>query len=130
MERRDFLMTSAGFFAFITSSGSFLIEKPVSKPVKFKFREYQPKTSFGKVKIVTPNDGCYIHTFFDVCPFSPSQKLLAVNKLPYQGNEAKYGDICDVCIIDLENETIEKVYSTKGWGFQLGANLNWRKTDC
>ena len=32
-------------------------------------------------------------------------------------------------MIDLENETIETVYSTKGWGFQLGANLNWGKTD-
>jgi Tol biopolymer transport system component len=129
MKRRDFLTTSAGFIAFMTLSGAYRIQKAKSVPKSIKFRDYQTNTSFGKVKIVTPNDGYYIHTFFDVCPFSPSQKLLAVNKLPYQGKDAKYGDVCDICIIDLENETIEKVYSTKGWGYQLGANLNWGKTD-
>lgn len=129
MKRRDFFTTSAGLLAFMTLSGAFLIEKVKSVPKRIKFRDYQNKTSFGKVKIVTPDDGLYIHTFFDVCPFSPSQKYLAVNKLPYQGKDAKYGDLCDVCIIDLENETIETVYSTKGWGYQLGANLNWGKSD-
>lgn len=129
MKRKDFIKTSAGFLAFMTLPGFYKIQKTESSSHRIKFRDYQKKTSFGKVKIVTPDDGFYIHTFFDVCPFSPSQKLLAVNKLPYQHKEAEFGDTTDVCIIDLENETIEKVYTTKGWGYQLGANLNWGKTD-
>jgi hypothetical protein len=130
MKRRNFITTSAGFLAVMSMPGAFLIQKNQTlAKKKFKFRDYQSKTSFGKVKIVTPNDGYYIHTFYDICPFSPSQKYLAVNKLPHQGREAKYGDIMDVCIIDLENETIRTVYSTKGWGYQLGGNLNWGKTD-
>jgi hypothetical protein len=129
MKRRNFLRTSAGFIAINSIPGVFLIRNNHSVPGKYKFRDYRKNKSFGKVKIVTPDDGFYIHTFFDVCPFSPSQKYLAVNKLPYQGRQAKFGDKTDICIIDLENETIEKVYSTKGWGYQLGANLNWGKTD-
>lgn len=130
MERRNFLKTSAGFLAINSIPGVFIIQNdhPIPKK-KYKFRNYSKNKSFGRVKIVTPDDGYYIHTFFDICPFSPSQNLLAVSKLPYQGREAKYGDVADICIIDLKNETIEKIYSTKGWGYQLGANLNWGKTD-
>ena len=129
MKRRDFITTSAGFLSLMTLPGIYQIQHLKSSPARIRFRKYQKKTSFGKVKVVTPQDGFYIHTFFDVCPFSPSQKYLAVSRLPYQDHEAKYGDLTDICIIDLENETIEKVYSTKGWGYQLGANLNWGKTD-
>ncbi|SHF67612.1 hypothetical protein SAMN05444274_107146 [Mariniphaga anaerophila] len=129
MKRRDFLRTSAGFVAVAAAPGVFLVQCKSSPAVKIKFRDYQKDTSLGKVKIVTPDDGFYLNTFYDICPFSPSQKLLAVNKLPYQGKTAEYGDLCDICIVDLENETIETVYSTKGWGYQLGANLNWGITD-
>lgn len=129
MDRRNFLRTSAGYIALCSIPGTFIIQKNPERPNKIKFRSYQNKTSAGKVKIVTPDDGFYIHTFFDVCPFSPSQKYLAVTKIPYQNREALYGDKADICIIDLEDETIETVYSTKGWGYQLGANLNWGKTD-
>ncbi|WP_139249739.1 TolB family protein [Mariniphaga anaerophila] len=129
MKRRDFITTSAGFMAFVAAPGVFSVDYQSDSPKRTKFRDYRKNKSLGKVQIVTPDDGFYLHTFYDVCPFSPSQKLLAVNKIPFQGKAVKYGDLCDVCIVDLENETIEKVYSTKGWGYQLGANLNWGKTD-
>ena len=129
MKRRNFLITSAGFLAAVSLPGVYLIQNNTSKVKKFKFRDYRKGSGIGEVKIVTPNDGYYIHTFFDVNPFSPSQRYLAVSKLPYQDRDAKYGDKVDVCVVDLENETIETVYSTKGWGYQLGANLNWGKTN-
>lgn len=129
MKRRNFLRTSAGLAAISTFPGVFSLQGVQGSPRKFRFRDYQSTTSFGKVKIVTPDDGFYIHTFFDVCPFSPTRKYLAVNRLPYQEQEITYGDTADICIVDLENETIETVYSTKGWGYQLGANLNWGSTD-
>jgi len=130
MNRRAFLNTSAGFLAVATAPGIFRVNANTrSKTTKIRFREYQRERSVGKVNIVSPDDGFYIHTFFDVCPFSPSQRYLAVNKLPYQDRDARYGDVTDICVIDLEEETIETIYSTKGWGYQLGANLNWGVTD-
>jgi hypothetical protein len=74
---------------------------------------------------VTPDDGFYIHTFYDVCPLSPSQQFLVVTKLPYQGQAPRWGDTAEVCVIDLENETIQTVYETKAWAFQLGAHVQW-----
>jgi hypothetical protein len=97
------------------------------RPVRF--RRYRPGGTAAPVTIVTPGDGCYIHTFFDVCPFSPSQRLLAVTRIPLRDRDARLGDLCDVCVVDLEGRTIETVYSTRAWGFQLGANLNWGATD-
>ena len=129
MKRRDFVRTSAGFLAILTMPGCYSVINNNKSSKSFKFRDYRRDSSFGDVKIVTPDDGYYIHTFFDVCPFSRSQRYLAVTKFPYQNREVRYGDIADVCVIDLENETIRTVYSTKGWGYQLGANLNWGKTD-
>lgn len=129
MDRNIFLKTSAGLIAYMLFPGCFFIQNKKKLTRKYKFRDYQKDTSFGKVRIVTPEDGFYIHTFFDICPFSPSQKFLAVSKIPYQDREATYPDVTDICVIDLENETIETVYSTKGWGFQLGANLNWGNSD-
>jgi hypothetical protein len=32
-------------------------------------------------------------------------------------------------VVDLKDRTIHEVYSTTGWGFQLGANIQWGKTD-
>jgi hypothetical protein len=129
MRRRDFITTSAGFLAAMTLPGCYSIHNPKGSATSFKFREYRKGSTVGRVQIVSPDDGYYIHTFFDVCPFSPGQRYLAVTKFPYQYQNIIFGDTADVCIIDLENETIEKVYSTKGWAFQLGANLNWGKTD-
>ena len=76
-----------------------------------------------------PDDGYYIHTFYDVCPWSPTGRYLAVTRLPFQDRDAVFGDTADVCVIDLHEQTIDTVFTTKAWGFQLGANLNWGRTD-
>lgn len=94
-----------------------------------RFLPYRPGKTPCPVLRVTPGDGFYIHTFPDICPFSPSQRFLAVSRLPFQDREPRLGDLCDVCVIDLDARTIRTVYSTKGWGFQIGANLNWGATD-
>jgi len=129
MNRRQFLRTSAGFGAIMLSPGVFSVLTSCSREESYPFRDYQKQKSLVPVKIVTPDDGYYLHTFYDVSPFSPSGKLLAVTKLPFQDRRPEFGDTAEICIIDLENETIQKVYSTKGWSFQLGANLNWGATD-
>lgn len=88
----------------------------------FQFRQFH---DHANARIITPEDGFFLHTFYDVCPFSPSGRYLAVTKFPYQGKKPVYGDTAEVCIIDLEEQTIECLYTTKAWSYQLGANIQW-----
>lgn len=96
---------------------------------QYSFETLAPETGVVPVTRVTPDDAAYVHAYFDVCPFSPSQRYLAATRLPYQDRPTRLGDAADVCVIDLERQTIRTVYSTTCWGFQTGANLNWGATD-
>lgn len=129
MRRREFLRTSAGLAAAAVAPGCWAVQGPDRAKKAFDFRAYRPGQTVGNVTCVTPDDGFYLQTFFDVCPWSPSGRYLAVTKLPFQDREPKPGETADVCVIDLRERTIETVYRTKGWGFQLGANLNWGASD-
>jgi hypothetical protein len=104
--------------------------------MSYRFRSYRPGKTLAPVTIVTPQDdasqshaGGFIHTFFDICPFSPSQRFLAVTHIPYGNREPVLGDLADVCVIDLERETLRRVYRTSAWELQLGANVQWGRTD-
>ncbi|HWB94910.1 MAG TPA: hypothetical protein VG605_23810 [Puia sp.] len=123
--RRSFLKTSAGLLASSLMGGQFLIypEDPVEK--RYAFRPYRPGKGPASVVCVTPDDGYYLHTFFDICPWSVSGRYFAVTKLPYQKKKPLWGDVAEVCVIDLQKQTIRTVYRTKAWGFQLGAHLQW-----
>lgn len=98
-------------------------------PQTYAFRPYRPGETQVPVTCVTPGDGFYLHTFYDVCPFSPSGRYLAVTRLPFQDQEPQLGDRADVCVIDLENERLETVTTTRAWGIQVGANVQWGATD-
>ncbi len=129
MKRRDFLRTSAGYTAVALMPGIFSVCVPQNKEKKFSFKPYVDNKSLAPIMKITPDDGYYLHTYYDVCPWSPSQKYFAVTKVPFQHELPVYGDTADICVIDMEKETIEKVYSTKSWGFQTAANVNWGGTD-
>jgi len=129
MKRKNFLITSAGFIASAQGFGTWTIAKEPSPLQSFEIRPYRAGKTFGKVSCVTPDDGFYLQTFYDVCPFSPTQRYLAVTRFPFQTRQPQIGETADVCVIDLKEETIKTVYTTKGWGFQLGANINWGATD-
>lgn len=126
--RREFLKTSAGFAAATVVTGLYSCTVPEPEEKVCTFCDYRPGETLGKVTVVTPEDGYYLHTFFDVTPFSPSQRYLAVTQFPYQGKKPQLGDIAKVCVVDLENQTIRTVYSTKAWSYQLGANVQWGNT--
>jgi hypothetical protein len=119
MNRRKFLKTSAGFTAVILAPGVFSVGCTTSASRSYPFREYESNRTFGKVRIVSPEDGYYIHTFFDVCPFSPSQRFLAVTRIPFQDREIQYGDQADVCVIDLETKVSVQSILPKAGGFRL-----------
>ena len=78
--------------------------------------------------IATPVGQHCLHTFFDVSPFSPSGRRLAVTRLPFAHRHPLPGDMAEVCIVDLEAATITPVYRTGGWALQLGAHLHWHPT--
>jgi hypothetical protein len=95
----------------------------------YNFEPYLSDSSSVPATKITPDDGYYVFTYFDVCPFSPSQRYLATTRLPFQNRLPVLGDTADVCVIDLQEQTIETVYTTKSWGYQTGALLNWGATD-
>jgi hypothetical protein len=103
--------------------------RPVSEKKKFKFKKYGVGKTFAPITQVTPDDGSYVHTYYDICSLSPSQRYLAVTKVPEIKRVPRFGETADAYIIDLQEQTIEKVYTTKVWGFQIGANLEWGPTD-
>ena len=124
INRRDFIKTSAGFLA-LAAGPDWEIVNPASKPRSFDFKTYRPGKTLAPVTQVTPEDGYYIHSFYDTCPWSPDGKLLAVTKLPYQGKKPVRGDVAEVCVVDLEAQTIRSAYKTRCWSFQTGANAQW-----
>ncbi|MFA7229228.1 MAG: twin-arginine translocation signal domain-containing protein [Melioribacteraceae bacterium] len=129
MKRRDFLKTSAGFAAIAVMPGIWNIKISEPQEKRFSFKPYKVKNALAPILQVTPEDGFYLHTYYDVCPWSPSQKFMVVTKIPFQDRLPVFGDLCEICVIDLEKESIRTVYKTKSWGFQTASNVNWGATD-
>lgn len=129
MRRRDFLLTSAGLLLCPLAGGGFAVENRFGKKRSFRFQPYQNGKTLAPIQQVTPNDGFYVHTYYDVCPFSPTQRYLAVTRLPYQTKVPVLGDTAEVCVVDLEKQTIQTVYRTQSWGFQTGSMAQWGASD-
>jgi len=129
MDRRTFCKTSAGFLAFSMIPGIWHCSRPQTKKRHYEFQPLEGKDFKAPVLQVTPDDGYYVYTYFDVPPFSPSQRYMAVTKLPFQDHLPELGVTAEICIIDLEEQTIQTIYETKTWGFQTGANVQWGGSD-
>jgi len=130
MKRREFLRTSAGFAAFAIAPGIWSIQSCAKNEYSFDFKESKADpNALAPITQVTPDDGHYVITYFDVTPWSPSQRYLAVTKVPELTRMPVMGDTAEVCVIDLKKQTIRSVYETKHWGYQTGANNNWGPTD-
>lgn len=126
MNRRQFLnKTSTGLVVMALSQNLWAVPFRPGKWLSFDCQYFRKGQFAVPVKKVTPDDGFYLHTFYDVCPWSPSGRYLALTKFPYQGKKPQWGDTAEVCIVDLEECKIRKVYETKAWSFQLGANVQW-----
>ena len=81
------------------------------------------------VRCVTPACGHYMHTFYDVSPWSPSGRYLVCLRLPFCDREPGPEDEAEVCLIDLWEERLEPLYRTTGWGLQTAAHQVWGRTD-
>ncbi len=61
-----------------------------------EFRQYRAGKTLAPVTCVTPDNGFYIHTFYDVCPWSPSGRYVAVLRMPRQDRPPEWQDHADV----------------------------------
>jgi hypothetical protein len=128
--RREFARTSAGLLVTALSPGIWSCRRAAAGDRKsFKFETWGAGKTLVPITRITPPNGLYIHTYYDVCPWSPSQRYLVATRLPYQDKDAVLGDTAEVCVIDLQEQTIETVYTTKVWGFQTGAKAQWGDSD-
>lgn len=126
MNRRKFIkMTSAGSLALAAGPAAWSIQLPYWEEHPCPFEPYRKGRTMVPVVKVTPDDGYYIHTFYDECPWSPDGRYLLVTRLPYQKKKPRWGDTAEICLIDLSGQTIRKIYETRAWSFQLGANAQW-----
>ena len=85
MNRRKFLRHSslAGFLAAVPLVRGRAAEGVAAVPGKESvnaFAAYRETDTLCPVYRVTPDDGYYLHTFYDVCPWSPSQRYLACTR--------------------------------------------------
>src|SRR3972149_6721434 len=70
-----------------------------------------------------------IHRFFGASPISPSGRRLALFRMPYEGRSPRPGDAGEVVVIDLHSGLQRTVAASRGWETQLGANVQWGRSD-
>lgn len=93
------------------------------------FRPYRLHNPKVPVHSVTPLDAPYIHTFYDVCPWSPSGRSLVCLRLPFEDRSPLPGDAAEICVIDLQDGSLQTVATTTGWDMQTAAHQVWGETD-
>ena len=70
-----------------------------------------------------------LHRFFDTSPISPSGRYLALFRMPYEGGTPKAGDAGEVVLVDLQSGAQRVVATSRGWEVQVGANVQWGRSD-
>lgn len=81
------------------------------------------------VPVVKVSSGRVIHRFFDTSPLSPSGRYLALFRFPQEITSPKPGEVGEVILVDRQTGKERVVAQSRGWEMQLGANVQWGKTD-
>lgn len=81
----------------------------------------------GAIRLVAEG-GC-IHRFFDTSPISPSGKYIALFRFPDEIHSPRPGSLGEVFIQDVESGEVVFSIPSCGWEMQLGANVQWGKSD-
>ena len=87
-----------------------------------RYTDHDPKIP---VWCLTPHEGRCLHRFFDTNPLSPDGRRMACLRLPFEDRVNRPGEAAEVVVVDLEEGGERVVATTRGWEFQMGANLNW-----
>jgi hypothetical protein len=94
------------------------------------FKRFPTCTEFESlVPVVRIATGRIIHRFFDTSPISPSGRYVGLFRLPNEVRPPQPGEAGEVVLVDLETGKERVVASTRGWETQMGANVQWGRTD-
>jgi len=78
---------------------------------------------------ITPPNERHMHTYYDVSPWSPSNRYFVCLRLPMEDRLPHPDEEADLCVIDLKERTIRTVCQTSAWGGQTAAHQMWGRTD-
>ena len=70
-----------------------------------------------------------LHRFFDTSPISPSGRYLALFRIPYEDRSPVPGDAGEIVLLDLKTGEQRVIASSRGWEVQVGANVQWGRSD-
>jgi len=115
-----YIYLNKGLFVFTILMANTLLGEPT-------FSQKNGKDE--KISIQKISTGKIIHRFFDTSPMSPSGKYLALFRLPYEDHSPKPGDAGEVVLVDIKTGKERIVAKSRGWEMQLGAQVQWGKTD-
>ncbi len=97
MNRREVLKAMSA----LALCGCASVPNRFSKKKAYRFDVWDKTRTLVPVTRVTPDDASYVHTYFDVTPFSPSQRYFAATRVPPATRLPVLGDLAHVCMIDL-----------------------------
>jgi hypothetical protein len=128
MDRRTFLESTLTALAG-ASLGSSLRASPAATSSDF-FARFPAATEFeARVPIVRIATGRIIHRFFDTSPISPSGRYVGLFRLPNEVRTPQPGEAGQVVVVDLQTGRERVVAESRGWETQMGANVQWGRTD-
>ena len=81
------------------------------------------------VPIVRVAAGRIIHRFFDTSAISPSGRFIGLFRLPQENRTPQPGEVGEVVVVDLHSGQERVVAQSRGWEMQMGANVQWGRTD-
>lgn len=127
MKRRTFLTGAAASVAAVRMLPRWTYAGEAAAPF---FRRFPPCTEFeAKVPIARIATGRVIHRFFDTSPISPSGRFVGLFRLPNEVRTPQPGEAGEVVVVDLETGEERVVAESRGWEVQMGANVQWGKSD-
>ncbi|MCY7351733.1 MAG: hypothetical protein LH606_13870 [Cytophagaceae bacterium] len=91
--------------------------------------EFPAYSGQALVPVVKVSSGRTIHRFFDTSPLSPSGRYLALFRFPQETRSPQPGEVGEVILVDRQTGQERVVAQSRGWEMQLGANVQWGRTD-
>ncbi len=112
------LFTRSGFFGYTV---------PMKLESSFpRYTDFDPKVP---IYCATPDMAGCLHRFFDTSPISPSGRFLGVTRFRDETRLPAMDESADIVVVDLDTGEQKIIATTKGFGTQLGAQVQWGATD-
>lgn len=88
------------------------------------FKDIDPRVSVQMLDV-----GPVIHRFFDTSPFSPSGRYVGLTRFPTDERLPLKDEAAEIVVADLETGESRVVDRTMAWDTQLGAQVQWGRSD-